>query len=157
MAKKALREGFKREKIDGEFESVKTLSNGSKIIDNGSEEIFPFGVYGPKGHFLGNITTLKAAEEMGEKGFVSYLDDCSDLSLWTMWNDAVDSGVRVLEEPDSKSQYLSMPDGVVMEAKNDEHGWSIRLLDDSELWTVYGDEEKNYLMLRIAEKPFRLE
>ncbi len=155
MAKKgrAKLDGFKREKLDKKFQMVKTLKNGGKVVDNGD-----FDVYDQKGRWLGFVSELWVAEHMASTGFLNNLEKCSELSLWVMWNDAVDSGVQVLTDPtDKNTQFIVLPDEVVMEAKKEEDGWITTLMDLDLFWNVHGDDNHDYLLLQIADEPFRLQ
>lgn len=146
--------GFKRVKCDaGKSRLVKALPNYSKIERCGKD----YEVYDTQGNYLGFSKDLSEAEFMALNGYTNRMDNASDLSLWLVWNDAVASGEKVLEDDEGK-QFLSLDHDVVMSAKEDEHGWDVELLSGQLFWDNYRSKEfEGVLALKVAAKPLRLE
>lgn len=143
---------FKRLKRGDKLCRVKELPGGAEIRVDGGE----FYAHDAKGRYLGWTNNQPEAEHMATTGHVNMMDDASDLSLWLVWNDALDSGENVLEDGEG-NQFLSLGHGVVMIACEDKHGWSVELITNQELWDRYKDDEFDVLALQVADKPFRLE
>ena len=147
--------GFKKEKDnEGNNALVKRFENGSYIAHSGEE----FYAYNERGQYLGFSTEQDEAEFMAQNGFANQIDDISDLSLWVMWNDAVDSGEKPLEDPETGEQFLALPNyKTIISVQEGEHGWDVNIISEELLWEMYKHEKYDCLCLRIAEKPHRLE
>lgn len=155
MTKKKL-PGFKYEKRGEDLVMIKTHEGGAEVrydFDDGDV----FSVYDKDGNYLGWTERLDEADYMAHHGFPNMLEDISDLSLWTMWNDALDCGEKPLEDPTDGTQFLCLRNDIVMSAQQDAQGWEIKLMMYLDFEELYRDEFFPVLRLRVAKKPFRLE
>lgn len=151
----------------GNLVLVKTMPGGGKVVKphrgrGSSSRPVCYDAYDAGGHYLGNTNSLTDAERAADRGFVILLNDaCSDLSLWVLWNDAVNSGVHVYQT-ESGSQILALdsnrcPSSHYLIVSEAEDGWDVDLLDINELDMQYGDGDYGLYRLTVAETPFVLE
>jgi hypothetical protein len=146
---------FKRVKRNGDTLYIKTLPGGAEVHRSKGE----FTVYDYDGNYLGFTADQAKAEAMamrGRPGLIT-IDGASDLSLWVMWNDAIENGARVLTDDDGW-QIIFIRDGIFMRAKEDDSGYDVDLLTDEEMASYYWDDETETFALELAKgKKLRLE
>lgn len=143
-------DGFKSENIDGTDVQVKRLAFGGQV--HRDEDCFD--AFDAAGNFLGGlISSLENAEYAAQKGFVvrSQVDGVNELDLWPLWNEAVSHGARVLQD-ENGLQLIHLGDGVFMTARDDEHGWDVKLIDDTNVERDYWDATHECFALRIITK-----
>jgi hypothetical protein len=134
-----MKSAYKRVKRDGKICYVKTLANGAEVHKDGDE----FLAHDSAGHYLGFTADEEEAEHLAVNGYVNvpYLDYANELSLWLVWNDAVEcGGCRVMQAADG-TQILALPNSIYMTAKRDEHGYAVELLAEDELYSRYGSND----------------
>lgn len=144
--------GFKRQEREGKKVLVKTLPNGAEITKSGDE----FYAYDTRRNYLGFASSQEQAEYMASNGYPNIMDDASELSLWEMWNDAINSGEKPLEDKDG-TQFLSLGFDTIMFATKDAHGWDVGLMNERDFWIENEDPTYDILALTVAPTPFRLE
>jgi hypothetical protein len=130
----------------------KTLPDGSRIekVRGG------YDAYDAAGRYLGNTKDVNEAQCMAENGFMNRLDDVADLSLWCMWQDAINSGETPVQAEDG-TQFLSLPDGIVMSAKRGDHGPEVALLRYEDFYLAHKHPTFSILALKYTAQPLVLE
>lgn len=134
---------------------VKSFPNGAKVVKDGRE----FNAYDGNGSFLGWTEDRKIAEYLAETGRVNSasIDHAGELSRWQMWNDGLDSKVRIMADTDGR-QIMSLDDGMFMIASRDKSGWTTVIMDDSTFEDQYWDDAtQSYDVRVLTEGQFRLE
>lgn len=134
----------KRKNIEGNYFYVKELPSGADCFD----------AFDKDGHFLGGlIISQENAELIADNGYVVNpdRDTMSDLSWWVAWNDAVQCGVEVMEDPQG-TQIMSLGHDVYMTVRRAEDGWDMDIIDDVELGDRYYSKEGEYFNLKIVPK-----
>jgi hypothetical protein len=139
---------FNRVKRNGDTLLVKTLPNGSEVQNNGVD----FTAYDADGNYLGFHADQDKAEASAISGkpSIATIDNANDLALWLMWNDAIDSGARVLSDEEGW-QIISLRDGIFMRAKADEGGYAVELLTDQDMQDHYWDNDSQTFNLSIVK------
>jgi hypothetical protein len=146
---------FKRVNRDGQYRYVKEVAGGGEV----HRSKYEFAAYDKDGHYLGFCADQDKAEAMAFSGSPNdmTLDVANELSLWVMWNDAVNGGARVMSDDDGY-QIMALPNGVFMRAKDDGKEYETELLSDVEMEEQYWDEaNQSYHLHVVAEGKLVLE
>lgn len=131
------RSEFTRELRDGHYHHVKRLAFGGEIHRGKDGETFD--AYDSAGTFLGWSTNQAEAEFMATKGFTATptADPAGDLSLYVLWDDAVDSGTRVMVG-DNGEQIIALSNSVLLVVTPDRQ---CEIITDVDLYDRYANDE----------------
>lgn len=138
---------FRREKRDGHYYNVKRLAFGGEIHRDSAG----FTAFDSSGRYLGIAADQEDAEFMAQNGFVSVttFDGCSRLSLWALWEDARNSGDRVMQSDDG-AQVLHLLDSCFMVVAREPHDWGIEVITDVELEERFYDSDHQCFRLKVC-------
>jgi hypothetical protein len=139
-------------KPDRKRPATKRTKNPTRIERRGRD----YHVY-VDGRYYGWTPDKATAERMRDERLPgrTAVEDASELSLWTAWNDAVQSGMPTVFEDDEGFQLISF-DVFWLVASRDKHGWNCEYVTNAEFWAEYGNEDDT-LRLKFADKPYLLE
>lgn len=148
---------FKRENRDGQYCYVKRLSIGGEVHRDGDM----FEAYDKSGNFLGGLVpTQEQAEFAAQQGYVvnTGIDGVAEIDLWPLWNAAVDSGCRIMQDEEGR-QVVRLSNSTFMTVESDDDGWTVELIGDDELERMYWVEAPGYFALKIIPncEAFRVE
>lgn len=145
----------KQKKIGKGGQSLTTkYPKGKAVLD--SAESGSGEAYDSKGRWLG-FSDEKAINNAAKNGFLidTTSDKVNDLSMWQMWNDAVEMTIGVMEAEDG-SQFLALSDEVYLRVVKDNDGWSCEWLTRADLEERYYDDDLQCFRLKWTDAPFRL-
>lgn len=131
------------------------VKSGGKVKQSGDE----FIALDRAGNYIGFTASKTVAETMANTGrvCVATIDSACEISRWPLWNDAVDSGARVLVD-DKNRQVISLGDSIFMIATDYRSGWVTELITDVELEERYYNKTDECYDLRVLTAgKFRLE
>lgn len=144
--KRKVPDGFVTEIIDGEERHTKAFPDASYVEWDESG----FSAFNKHGYYVGMHAECKVAEYLATKNRANVLDECSELSLWPMWNDAVDSGSRVFRDDDGR-QFIYLSNDVLMCASDDKHGYSAEIVQRMDFDQEFWDKQTDCYEIDIVE------
>jgi len=160
--------GFQANTDDPEYPHWrKDLPNGYLEVDNSWEDEdtityvaavdITFTAYDKNDNDLGWTGDLAEAEHQVEHSYISNPRNYGDLEfpVWAAWNDLLDGEETPLT--DGTVQIMHLKGGIFIVASKVETGWETTLIDESDLYEKYGNEDNHVLTLTVAEEPWRLE
>jgi hypothetical protein len=166
MLSTAKKSAFRRVPFEGRLQLVKELPCGGKVVkryprvDDDGAPLDRFEAYDAKGRYLGSAPLLGSAEAMAFTGRVSFLSNCSELNLWALWNDAIESEEDFYKDEEG-TEYLclggqtAMGAGIVLAARWGPGGPRVRFLATSD--SRISGECGHFYNLTYLDKPTRLE